>query len=80
MLVEDPICFVNDDNRAFEILQSKFEKIVVTNKWTEVERQQCLTLNSSILFENCMENTRMVKEIEEAEYYSQMEDEIVSCL
>ncbi|KAF1751155.1 hypothetical protein GCK72_017709 [Caenorhabditis remanei] len=77
LLVDDPICFVNDDNRALEFLESKFEKVVVSNQWTETERQQCLSQNSVLLFEICDENKGMAKEIEEAEYYSQMEDEII---
>ncbi|CAL2045248.1 unnamed protein product [Caenorhabditis brenneri] len=77
MLVDDPICFINDDDRAFEFLKSKFEKVIVSNQWSETERQQCLSSNSIILFEMCDENIGMAKEIEEAEYFSQMEDEIV---
>uniref|UniRef100_A0A1I7T1F5 DHC_N2 domain-containing protein n=1 Tax=Caenorhabditis tropicalis TaxID=1561998 RepID=A0A1I7T1F5_9PELO len=77
MLVDDPIFFVNDDDRAIEFLKYKFERVVVSNEWKETERQQCLTANSVFLLELCEENLKIGEEIEEAEYYSQMEEEIV---
>ncbi|ULT89881.1 hypothetical protein L3Y34_008351 [Caenorhabditis briggsae] len=77
MLVDDPICFINDDSRALEFLESKFEKVVVSNQWSEAERQQCLASNSVLLFEINQENLKAAEEIDNAEYYSQMEEEIV---
>ncbi|CAI2354667.1 unnamed protein product [Caenorhabditis sp. 36 PRJEB53466] len=77
LLVDNPICFVNDDHCSSDFLHAQFAKVVLANEWTESERAQCLAPNSVLLFEYSEENKQVAKEVEEAEYYKQGEHEIV---
>uniref|UniRef100_A0A8R1HK89 MT domain-containing protein n=1 Tax=Caenorhabditis japonica TaxID=281687 RepID=A0A8R1HK89_CAEJA len=77
MLIEDSICFVNDDGRALEFLTTQFEKVIVTSQWTETERQMCLTPKSVLLFEISAENEDVAKDIEQADYFNFGEEDLI---